>query len=285
MSLLFCHLLVTLSSPADYANPKLLIEASELGKLAADCTHVLDVRSEQKYEAGHIPVAVRVDHDRWAKGFIQHPDRETWSKLIGATGIRNPEVVVVYSDDVKEAVRVWWILRYWGVKDVRLLNGGWRAWQAYGGKITKGPGAVVKPVEIALAPQPARLATRDEILADLEHKHFTLIDTRSEGEYCGDTKLAKRGGAIPGAKHLEWVDLIDRKTQRFKSAPELAKLFKDAGIDPRHPAITYCQSGGRAAVMAFALELMGGSEVRDYYRSWSEWGNAPDTPVVRPQWK
>ena len=62
----------------------------------------------------------------------------------------------------------------------------------------------------------------------------------------------------------------------------MTKLFEKAGIDPSKPAITYCQSGGRAAVLAFVLELMGGKDVRNYYRSWSEWGNDPDTPVVKP---
>jgi thiosulfate/3-mercaptopyruvate sulfurtransferase len=136
-----------------------------------------------------------------------------------------------------------------------------------------------------VAPEPARLATKEQLLRDLNEKHFTIIDTRSEGEFCGDVKLAKRGGAIPGARHLEWVEVIDKKTQRFKSAPELAKLFKDAGIDLAKPAVTHCQSGGRASVTAFALELMGGRNVGNYYRSWAEWGNAPDTPIVRPRQK
>src|SRR5262249_32147583 len=108
------------------------------------------------------------------------------------------------------------------------------------------------------------------------------IDARSEGEYCGETKNAKRGGAIPGAVHLEWSDLIDKKTQKFKSPEELTKLFKDAGIDLKRPTVTYCQSGGRAAVMAFGLELMGARNVRNYYRSWSEWGNDENTPIVKP---
>jgi thiosulfate/3-mercaptopyruvate sulfurtransferase len=65
----------------------------------------------------------------------------------------------------------------------------------------------------------------------------------------------------------------------------LAKLFKDAGIDLARPAVTHCQSGGRASVTVFALELMGAGDVRNYYRSWAEWGNDPDTPIVRPRQK
>src|SRR5438034_11780204 len=103
-----------------------------------------------------------------------------------------------------------------------------------------------------------------------------IIDARSRGEYCGDEMFAKRGGAIPGALHLEWLQLLD-KSQRFKTPEELAGLFKTHGVVLDRPTITYCQSGGRAAVMAFALEWMGAKRVRNYYKSWAEWGNADDT--------
>ncbi len=108
------------------------------------------------------------------------------------------------------------------------------------------------------------------------------MDARSAQEYCGTLETAKRNGAIPGATHLEWSDTVD-PTGRFKSPKELTQLLRRAGIDPVRPTITYCQSGGRAAVMAFVLELMGGKDVRNYYRSWGEWGNAEDTPVSRPK--
>ena len=109
-----------------------------------------------------------------------------------------------------------------------------------------------------------------------------LADARSEAEHCGDDIKAKRGGAIPGAMHLEWKEALDPATHRFKKPEELARLFQQAGIDLHKPTVTHCQSGGRAAVMAFTLELMGADQVSNYYRSWSEWGNDPDTPVVQP---
>ena len=127
-----------------------------------------------------------------------------------------------------------------------------------------------------------RLATKEQVVGYVKDKDRQIIDARSGKEFCGEDKRAKRGGAIPAAKHLEWSDLLD-KDGRFKSADELAKLFKEHEISVKEPAVTYCQSGGRAAVMAFALELMGAKDVRNYYRSWSEWGNDPDTPVVVPK--
>ena len=110
-----------------------------------------------------------------------------------------------------------------------------------------------------------------------------IVDARSEAEHCGDDPLKNaRAGAIPGAKHLEWSALIDKETARFKPADEIARLFAEAGIDPKKPTVTHCQSGGRASVMAFGLELMGGERVANDDRGWSEWGNADGTPIETP---
>ena len=113
-----------------------------------------------------------------------------------------------------------------------------------------------------------------------------LIDARSEAEFCGDERLkTPRAGAIPGAKHLEWDDLLAPETGRFLAASELADVFAKAGVDLQQPTATHCQSGGRASVTAFGLELMGADQVSNYYRSWHEWSNAPDTPVVKGETK
>ena len=112
-----------------------------------------------------------------------------------------------------------------------------------------------------------------------------IVDARSVAEYCGEETKAKRGGSLPGARHLEWSDLLDKTTKRFKSAEELGKLFQERSLNLDQPSVTYCQSGGRASVMTFALELMGAKDVRNYYKSWAEWGDADDTPIVKPMRK
>jgi thiosulfate/3-mercaptopyruvate sulfurtransferase len=267
---------------ATYPRPELLREPAELAKQLRR-TRVLDARSRAKYEAGHIPGAVWVNTGEWARAFNTETDQAAWAKRIGKLGIKADTPVVVY-DDVRSnnSARIWWILRYWGVRDVRLLNGGWPGWLAAGGKRdTEAP--EIKAVDPGLEAQAKRLAKKDDVLAALKDKKLQVVDARSEGEFCGTRALAKRGGSIPGAAHLEWSDLLDAKTQRFKPPEELRRLFKEAGIDVNRPTATYCQSGGRAAVMAFVLELMGGKDVRNYYRSWAEWGNAEDTPVAKPR--
>jgi len=122
-----------------------------------------------------------------------------------------------------------------------------------------------------------------QVLDLLKDDKPQIVDARSEDEFCGlDKRDNKRSGAIPGAKHLEWSDLIDRQTQRFKSPDQLRRLFDQAGVDLERPTISHCNGGGRASVMAFGLELMGAKDVRNYYRGWGEWGNAEDTPVMVP---
>jgi thiosulfate/3-mercaptopyruvate sulfurtransferase len=271
--------------PTGYTRPNLLIEPAALTHAKArEEFVVLDARSPADYRKGHVPGALHVDPAAWSKAF-RNDDRAAWVKRIGALGIDTATPVVVYGARPPESARVWWILRYWGIRDVRLLNGGWAGWLAAEGK-TSTETPTVKAARPDLKAHEERLATKGQLLDWLkEGKGPRVIDTRSEGEYCGETVKAKRGGAIPGAKHLEWSDTIDRKTGRFKSAGDLAKLFKEAGIDPNRPATTYCQSGGRAAVMAFVLELASGKPARNYYRSWSEWGNDPKTPIVKPKKK
>lgn len=284
---LICTVLLTLAPAADvksdkYPHADLLIEPSELAKVVpAKKVQLLDTRSKAKYDAGHIPGAVGVDVAAWRKAFAAGPDKDAWTKLLGGLGLDVTAPVVVYGDDVREAARAWWILRYWGFKDARLLNGGWAAWKSADGAVSREAQAV-KPTEPKLTAHADRLATKGQVLDFLKGKDHQIIDTRSEKEYCGDQKLAKRGGSIPGAKNLEWSDLLD-KDGRFKSADELRKLFQEHGVSLKEPAVTFCQSGGRASVAAFALELMGAKDVRNYYRSWNEWGNDPDTPIVTPK--
>jgi thiosulfate/3-mercaptopyruvate sulfurtransferase len=270
---------------AGYARPELLVEAKELVKPETTRRFlILDVRGRGSYLDGHIPGAVWLDQLTWTRSFKDGQDRADWAKRIGGLGIDGRRPVVIYGmGRSQDPARMWWILRYWGVPDVRLLNGGWQAWTKAAEAIEKEPN---RPATVEFKPiaQHRRLSTRQAILDALKEKPPQIVDARSRNEYCGLSETAKRNGAIPGAIHLEWSDTLD-KEGRFKNPEELHELFKSAGIDPKKPAITYCQSGGRAAVVAFTLELMGGEDVRNYYRSWAEWGNSEDTPIAKPQKK
>jgi thiosulfate/3-mercaptopyruvate sulfurtransferase len=260
-----------------YPRGKTLIEARDLDPAKG---LVLDARKAEDYRKGHVPGAVRVDIDEWRKAFAAGQDPAAWAERLGAVGIDGKTPVVIYdNNNFLDAARMWYILRFWGIDDVRLLNGGFAAWVKADGKQQQE--ATTRTATITLAPHNDRLATKQNILDILKSKQDQILDARSFGEFCGTVAKAERGGAIPGAVHLEWSDVLDKKTQRFRSAEELTKLFEDTGVDLDKPAVTYCQSGGRASVLAFSLELMGGKQVRNYYRSWAEWGNDPNTPVMK----
>lgn len=277
-------LLATTSAQAEdknYARPDLLLEPAELAKPAvARQFIILDVRPAKKYDAEHVPGSHSVDPAAWVKAFGSGKDVDGWSKRLGNLGIGPDTKVLVYDDGVKDAAQTDWILRYWGIDDVRLLNGGWRGWKAGKYPVETGEAPAPKAVEVKLRPRPDRLATKETVLLTLKDKGRQLVDARSEEEYTGAQKQARRGGAIPGAKNLEWTDLLDPETQRFKSARELERLFKEAGIDPTLPTTAYCQTGRRSSVTVIALELLGNKDTANYFASWYEWGNEEDTPIT-----
>jgi len=268
---------------SEYPNPNLLVEPSALAKAEVGRQFVvLDASDRKAFDAGRLPGARWVDAAAWAKAFGSGNDAQGWSEKIGGLGIDQDSQVVVYDNkSTKDAARIWWILRYWGVADARLLNGCWAGWKAAGLPVEAGKPQAVTTRHFQATPQAKRLATKGQLMHSLKDKSLQIVDARSAAEFCGiDKQTNKRAGAIPGAKQLEWSDLIDRQTQRFKSADQLRTLFREAGIELGKPTATHCQSGGRASVMAFAMELMGAAEVSNYYASWGEWGNSDDTPIV-----
>lgn len=271
---------------AQYARPELLLEPAELTKPdMAKQFVILDARPQEEYDLGHVPGARRLDHDSWKKAFGEGEDTEGWNKRIGELGIGPDSKVAVYDDKgMKDAARIWWILGYWGIEKVQLLNGGWKSWQSAKLPTTEAAPPPASRVEFKATPRSDRLVTMGQILDLLPEDGLQIVDARSEDEFCGINKRDnKRGGAIPGAKRLEWSDLIDQETHRFKSPEELRRLIDQAGIDLAQPTASHCNGGGRASVVAFGLELMGAEDIRNYYRGWGEWGNSDDTPVMVPE--
>jgi len=270
----------TVGDEKGYHQKNLLVEAQSLRE-NPETWVILDVRPKSAFDSGHIPGALWIDHASWDKAFSGGKDANNWSKRIRDLGILRESKIVLYDDNLtRDAARIWWILRFWGIRDAGLLNGGWKAWlrEKYPLETT---GRKATPSNFEAIAVPDRLATKDQLLESLKSGTLQIVDARSQKEFCGEEKLKnKRAGAIPGAKNLEWDDLLDPKTGRFLPAVKIHMLLEGAEISLDRPTATHCQSGGRASVMAFALELMGAREVRNYYSSWAEWGNDPNTPIV-----
>jgi thiosulfate/3-mercaptopyruvate sulfurtransferase len=260
--------------------PQLLVEP-EHPKLSKDF-HLLDVRGKAKYEEGHLPGAALAETGPWSKALTAgKADAAFWKAELAKVGVSPQKPVVVYSDDPRDAARTWWMLKHAGVPDVRILNGGWKAYTAAKLPVEKET-VTARALPHDWTPAHERLADKKHVLEQLK-ADAVIVDTRTKEEHAGESKLAKKAGHIPGSVHLEWSELLDPKTGKYLPQPELLKLVKDRRIDLDKPVITYCQSGGRAAVGAFGLELAGAKRVRNYYASWGEWGNADDTPVALPK--
>ena len=241
---------------------------------------LLDARPKDDYDEGHIPGAVWLDA-KAAEKLAARPggldDREAWEDWIADLGLKPGAKVVVYdANRQRDAARFWWLLGYLGVDEVALLDGGFPLWRKEDRPVSA-EAPKVEPAAFPVAFRRERLATADDVREALKSKSAQIVDARSDAEFTGAQKLAKRGGRIPGACHVEWSDLVDNDG-RFLPVEELRAKFEGAKLQKGEPVITHCQSGGRASVDAFVLRRLG-FPTRNYYLGWSDWGNTDDAPI------
>jgi thiosulfate/3-mercaptopyruvate sulfurtransferase len=269
-----------------YSNPHLLWSVDELkSRLNDPKLVILDLRPPEAYSNAHIPGARSFDifgislidtKPEALKAFlwiIEH--------LIQAKGVNHDSTVVVY-DDISgmRSARLFWFLEFFGHGDVHMMNGGYNAWVAAGLPLTH-EAAVPTTGNFKMKPRRELLATVDDVLANIRKTGSIIVDTRTDGEYTGKTVRAARGGAIPGAVHLEWTKNLDDKGF-FKTAEQLREMYSAHGIGPENEVIPHCHGGYRSAHTYLALRLIGYPNVRNYLGSWGEWGNKPDLPIETP---
>jgi thiosulfate/3-mercaptopyruvate sulfurtransferase len=245
---------------------------------------IIDVRPAEEFAVGHLPGAVHLD--LWGLSLIDTSEAPLrafmWmiGHLFALRGVTSDRTVVVYEQDSgMRAARAFWFLEYLGHPDVRVLDGGLEAWKAAGLPVTTVVTAPV-PSDWHGTPDASKLATWRQVADKLGQAATTIIDTRSDAEYYGEAVRAKRGGAIPGAVHLEWKNNL-APDGRFKSQADLRSMYQAAGVTPDREAITYCQGGYRAAHTYLALRTLGFPRVRNYTGSWKEWGDREDLPLER----
>jgi thiosulfate/3-mercaptopyruvate sulfurtransferase len=245
---------------------------------------VLDLRPAEQFAVGHLPGALHLD--LWGLSLIDTSEAPLrafmWmiGHLFSLRGVTPGRPVVVYEQDSgMRAARALWFLEYLGHPRAFILDGGLNAWTRAGLEVTS---AVVAPTPSDWhgTPDPARIASWRDVLDRLGKADTTIIDTRSDEEYFAEAVRAKRGGAIPGAVHLEWKKNL-AADGRFKSADELRAMYAAAGVTPDREAVTYCQGGYRAAHAYVALRILGFPRVRNYTGSWKEWGDREDLPLER----
>lgn len=271
----------------DYPNAQLLASPEELKRAIDGGARLLliDLRPPDAYAAGHIPGAVHldlfglslIDTDpaplRAFMWMIEH--------VLASRGVDAAHPVVVYDEQSGvRAARAFWFLEYFGHPSVRLLNGGFGAWTRAGLPVTR-DAAPLKPSTWTGSRESQALATWQDVRRSLDRRLAVILDTRSDEEHCGTLVRAARGGAIPGAVHIEWTRNLG-PDGAFKPAGELRRMYEAAGVTPDRDVITYCQGGYRAAHSYLALRLLGYPKVRNYVGSWKEWGDRTDLPIEVP---
>ncbi len=257
------------------------LEAARTG----DGVVLVDAGSPESYVKQHLPGAVFleyawiVDRDPPRMGLLPPP--EQIARVLGALGITPGTHVIAYDDEGGgRAARLLWTLDVIGHRGFSLLDGGLQAWAGEGRPLEN----TIRVPQPAAYPVPAvsgqGVATRADILARLDDPELALLDARSEAEYSGRKALARRGGHIPRAVHYEWTRAMDRDRHlRLRPAETLRQELAALGITPDKEVVTYCQSHHRSALSYIVLKWLGFPRVRGYPGSWSDWGNAADTPV------
>lgn len=217
----------------DHPDGLMLVEPGQLQKMLLDerlC--VLDVRTEEEYAKAHIPGAVRVDVADWKNLAVSDEglhDSKGWSKKVGSLGIAEESHVVLYGDKVSNTARIWWLLKYVGVKNASLLNGGWLGWTKDNRPVDQSATSR-KATKFTPDFQADRVVEIDSLKRSVRTRNFRVVDTRSDDEFAG--------GRIPDSVHLEWKHLLD-EDGRFKTSEELKELFQRKGIVPAETAVCY----------------------------------------------
>ncbi|CAM5377516.1 sulfurtransferase [Streptomyces atroolivaceus] len=232
------------------------------------------------YEAGHLPGAVFVDLDSELAGPAgsggRHPlpDPEAFGAVMRRAGVGRATPVVVYDGGQGwAAARAWWLLRWTGHRDVRVLDGGLAAWT---GELTTG---IPEPAEGDFRPEPGAIGLLDADAAAELARSGLLLDARAPERYRGDVEPIDRvGGHIPGAVSAPTTQNVG-EDGRFLPAGTLASRFSALGADGDTGIGVYCGSGVSGAHEVLALELAG-HRAALYAGSWSEWTSDESRPVA-----
>ncbi|HYW78749.1 MAG TPA: sulfurtransferase [Thermoguttaceae bacterium] len=233
-------------------------------RLTDETLRIVDVRPKAEYDEGHIPGAVHLDIDAWktlglSDGGLQ--DAAAWATNVRALGIDMNTSVVVYGGPLNDAARAWWLLKYVGLPDVRLLDGDWTMWKAADRPIET---EAVETVATDFQPnfQADRLAETDDVRRYGDDPDVVILDARGTLEYLA--------GHVPSAVHLDWSNLL-ADDGRFLSPEQLRAVFEEVPLERTKTVVTYCKSGSRSSAEAFALELAGYEKVKNYFGSWKHW--------------
>jgi thiosulfate/3-mercaptopyruvate sulfurtransferase len=279
---------------ADYVNPDVLVTTEWLAdNLENDSIVVVEVDEDvSAYEKGHIPGAVALN---WETDLHDSPRREFVSadglaKLLGDNGISNNHTIVLYSGmNNWFATYAYWLFKYRGVENVKLLNGGRKKWELESRELSQSDAPRSAQTFKLGSERPELRVFRDEVVRRATGGEGAWVDVRSPEEFRGELlapphlpqEQAQVPGHIPGAANVTWSKAV-KEDGTFKSADDLTALYEAEGVTPDKDVIAYCRIGERSSHSWFVLhELLGFSNVSNYDGSWTEYGSLVGVPIEK----
>ena len=277
-----------------YAHPEVLVSTDWVAEHLDD-PNVRIVESDEDvllYEMGHVPGAINLDwhtdlQDQVKRDFL---DKAGFEALLGKNGIGNDTTVVFYGDRNNwYATYAYWLFKYFGHRDVRVMNGGRAKWEAEGRLMSRDVPSYPETTYTAQESDERIRAYRDDVLKQVKSGAPALVDVRSVPEYTGEVlhmagyaqEGAQRGGHVLGAKSIPWATAAN-EDGTFKSPEQLKEIYGGKGITPDKNVIAYCRIGERSSHTWFVLrELLGYPDVRNYDGSWTEWGSMVGVPIAK----
>ncbi len=241
---------------------------------------ILDVRAGDPrlpfgYRMGHVPGAVALNVGRdffvYGNGAPRLALADAIAHALARCGIANDTQVVIYDETTEQTAAIaFWVLRYVGHREVKILNGGWMAWSNDSGAVTRdAPKVTPAPYHASL--DDATRATAEWIQENAERPDVLLLDARSPGEYA----MAH----IPGAVNLPYEFSLDPRTQTYKDAATLRAQLERVGAAPGKEIVVYCHIGSRASHLYATLQALGYPRVRNYDGSMADWFELRGLPV------
>ncbi|HXP70090.1 MAG TPA: sulfurtransferase [Candidatus Dormibacteraeota bacterium] len=277
---------------SEYKHPEVLVSTEwAAGHLNDPKVRLIEVDVDTTaYDQGHIPGAVGWNWQTQLQDNIRRDliDKATLEGLLGKSGVGNDTTILLYGDNNNWfAAYALWQLKYYGHKDVRLINGGRKKWIEEKRPLTTDPVKVTATTYRASGPDESIRARKEEIFDALNKKKSAqLVDVRSVDEFTGKiiappgmSETAQRAGHIPGAANIPWAQAAN-EDGTFKSADALKQLYGAKGVNGDSEIIAYCRIGERSSHTWFVLKyLLGYDNVKNYDGSWTEWGNLIGAPV------
>ena len=283
------------ATTAAAAGSSVIVDTTYVADAAKRNAIVWDTRGAAAYKQGHIPGAINIDdigvvlRDENTEDYVAIEDLE---RILGAAGIDPAREIVVYGAKANPYVYFGLVtLQYFGAANAKVYHGGIDDWKSSGQPVATEPTRLA-PVALKLTPHPEMLVDTAEVVRKLKDPNVQIVDARSPKEFKGEDIRAIRGGHIPGAVPIHymenWVDpdtqvKLDKKIvankdgMNLKSRAELKALY--AKLNPEKETIVYCQSGIRASETATLLKEIGFTQVRVYDSSWLGYGNTLDAPA------